>query len=324
MPNPAWGTTGLLSTTVEKIMPAFQQQIFESTVLLWILSQANQIQNAPGGLSIVEPVMYKAAPNVGSYSDYDVFATDPNDGLSAAEFPWRQFYGLFHISGIELAMNSGEQAIINLAQTRLDQLKLSISDVLNAMLYKDGSGNSGKDFLGLHALVAATGTVGGINRGTAGNEYWRAKVKAASAATTLALVRDMRNLYNTCSQGADHPTNIITTQLTYEVYEDGLVDQARYTDMAMADAGFQNLLFKGRPIAFDENSDPTGSLKPVWFLNVEYLKLRKLAETWFKPSEMLQPTNQDAFYKNILSYGNLTTNFPARQGVLTGAPVAPA
>ena len=305
-------------------MPAFQQQIFESTVLLWILSTSNQIVNAPGGISIVEPVMYKKAPNVGSYADYDVFATDPNDGLSAAEFPWRQFYGLFHISGIELAMNSGEQAIINLAQTRLDQLKLSISDALNVMLYKDGSGNTGKDFLGLQALIGVTGLLGGIDRAVAGNAFWRANIKTASAATTLALVRDMRNLYNTCSAGADHPTNIITTQLTYEVYEDGLVDQARYTDMKMADAGFQNLLFKGRPIAFDDVADPTGSLKPVWFLNVEYIKLRKLAETWFKPSDMLQPTNQDAFYKNILSYGNLTTNFPARQGVLTGAPVAPA
>lgn len=317
MPNPTWGTTGLLSSTIEKIMPAFQQQIFTSRVLLWILSQANQIQNAPGGLSIVEPVLYKKAPNVGSYADYDVFSTDPADGLSAAEFPWRQFYGLFHISGIELAMNSGEQAIINLAQARLDQLKESMSESINEMLYKDGTGNTGKDFLGLGAIIAAGNTLGGINRATAGNEYWRAKVTAGTS-TAVTLVPQMRTMYNTCSQGSEHPTNIITTQATFEVYEDQLVDQARYTDMEMADAGFQNLLFKGRPIAFDPAAAPAANA-PVWFLNVNYLKLRKLAETWFKPSDLLQPTNQDAFYKNILCYGNLTSNFPARQGVLTGA-----
>lgn len=319
MPNPKWGVTGLLSTTVEKIMPAFQQQIFDSTVLLWILSQANQIQNADGGISIVQPVMFKGAANVGSYADYDVFATDPNDGLSAAEFPWRQFYGLFHISGIELAMNSGEAAIINLAQTRLDQLKLTMSDLINKMLYKDGAGNSGKDFLGLSAVIAAGRTLGGINSATAGNEYWNSVVNPGPV-TAANLVRAMRTMYNTVSSGSDHPTNIITTQATYEVYEDNLVDQARYTDMAMADAGFQNLLFKGRPIAFDDAADPN-SVEPIWFLNVNYLFLRKLAEVWFKPSELLQPTNQDAFYKNILSYGNLTTSFPARQGVILGAPV---
>ena len=322
MANAAWGTTGLLSSTIEKIMPAFQQQIFSSRVLLWILSQANQVQNAPGGLSIVEPVLYAPAPNVGSYSDYDVFSTEPNTGLSAAEFPWRQFYGLFHISGIELAMNSGEQAIINLAQARLDQLKESMSEVINAMLYKDGTGNAGKDFIGLQHLLAVTGVMGGIDRAVAGNAYWRANVTAGTS-TAVTLVPQMRTMYNNASEGSEHPTNIITKQATFEVYEDQLVDQARYTDMEMADAGFQNLLFKGRPIAFDAAADPTGSLAPVWFLNVNYLKLRKLAETWFKPSDMLQPTNQDAFYKNILCYGNLTTNYPSRQGVLTGAAVTP-
>lgn len=324
MPNATWGTTGLLSTTIEKIMPSFQQQIFSSKVLLWILSTANQVQNAPGGISIVEPVMYGASPNVGSYADYDVFSTDPNTGLSSAEFPWRQFYGLFHLSGIELAMNSGEQAVINLAQARLDQLKLSISEALNTMLYKDGTGNSGKDFLGLAQIIKVDRILGGINSATAGSEYWDGTVVASAAGAGSKLVAEMRNTYNSASEGSDHPTNIITTQATFEVYEDNLVDNARYTDMKMADAGFQNLLFKGRPIAFDAAAAVSGNAQPVWFLNVNYLKLRKLAETWFKPSDMLQPTNQDAFYKNILSYGNLTCNFPARQAVLTGAAITNA
>lgn len=318
MPNAAWGTTGLLSSTLEKLMPSFQQQIFSSKVLLWILSTSNQVQNAPGGISIVEPILYQSAPNVGSYADYDVFATDPNRGLSAAEFPWRQFYGLFHISGIELAMNSGEQAIINLAQARLDQLKLSMSEAINTMLYGDGTGNSGKDFLGLRAVVSDANIFGGINRATAGNEYWKATV-VAGGATNATLVAKMRNAYNTASEGNDHPTNALTTQEIFEVYEEQLVDQARYTDMKMADGGFQNLLFKGIPIAFDNAAASAGVTDPVWFLNTKYLKLRKLAETWFKPSDMLQPTNQDAFYKNILCYGNLTSNFPNRQAVVTAS-----
>jgi len=321
MPNANWGTTGLLSTTLEKLMPSFQQQIFTSKVLLWILSNANQVKNAPGGISIVEPILYDPAPNVGSYADYDVFTTDPNTGLSAAEFPWRQFYGLFHISGIELAMNSGEQAIINLAQARLDQLKLSMSEAINLMLYLDGTGNGGKDFLGLDVIVEENRVLGGIDSNAAGSEYWDATVFAGSG-TDATLVADMRTAYNTASEGNDHPTNGLTTQKVFEVYEEQLVDQARYTDMAMADGGFQNLLFKGIPIAFDRAAEQSPHADPLWFLNTKYLTLRKLAETWFKPSDMLQPTNQDAFYKNILCYGNLTTNFPARQAVVKAAVTA--
>ena len=48
---------------------------------------------------------------------------------------------------------------------------------LNKMLYADGTGNSGKDFLGLAALIGAGGTyVGGIDATDAANVYWRSVV----------------------------------------------------------------------------------------------------------------------------------------------------
>jgi hypothetical protein len=325
MPNPNYGTTGLLSTTIEKWMKQFQEQIFSTKVLLWILTQENKIQNADGGLSIVEPLVYDEAANVGSYADYDVFATDPNTGLSAAEFPWRQFYGLIHISGIELAMNKGEAAILKLLEARLKQLEMTMGETINKQLWSDGAGNGGKDFDGVAAIISnvnpSWGNLGGIDRTT--DAYWRSVVKDHGAAGATGLVANMRNVYNTASEGNDHPTHLVGTQDNFELYEDQLVDQARYTNMDMADGGFQNLLFKGRPFTYDDfaafgytDAGVATAQDPIWFLNCEYLTMRKLAETWFKPSEMLQPTNQDAFYKNILCYGNLTTNYPGRQAVL--------
>ena len=143
-------------------------------------------------------------------------------------------------------MNSGEQAIINLAQARLDQLKLSMSEVINTMLYKDGTGNTGKDFLGLrarhrrrqHLSVASTGPRPATSTG-------RPRSVAGGATNATLVAGDADRCTTPASEGSDHPTNIITTQATFEVYEEQLVDQARYTDMEMADAGFQNLLFKG-------------------------------------------------------------------------------
>lgn len=324
MSNSTYGTTGLLSTTVEKWMNKFQQQIFTSKALLWILSKENKIVDADGGLSIVEQLVYAEAANVGSYADYDVFATDPNTGLSAAEFPWRQFYGLVHISGIELAMNSGEAKLIALLEARLDQLQMSMSEEINRQLFDDGAANGGKNFDGLAAAISTAdpswGDYGGIDRA---NTYWRSTVTDHASAGTTGLLANMRSVYNTVSEGNDHPTNLIGTQLNYEAYEGLLQDDARYTNMEMADGGFQNLLFKGRPFTYDSAADygfTNTALAhcedPIWFLNMNYIKLRKLTGKWFSPSDLLQPTNQDAFYKNILCYGNLTCNFPARQGIL--------
>ena len=319
-----WGTTGLLSTTLEKYLEKrFQEQIFTSRVLLWILQSSGRILNADGGVSLLEPILTDEAPNVGSYADYDVFATDPNKGFGMAEFNWRQFYGLIHISGIEQAMNMGEAAIIHLLSSRVQQLEETMSETINKQLFSNGAGNSGKDFDGLALLIDAASTVGGIDRTT--DTYWQSQVQDGDG-LTAGLIAAMRTMYNDCSEGNDHPTNLLTVQGVYEQYENLLQPQIRYTDTKMADAGFQNLLFKGAPIAWDRFADfgftdqsVATAENPIWFLNMKYLALRKLANVWFKAGDLLQPTNQDAFYKNIRCYGNMTTSYPKRNGVLYSA-----
>lgn len=320
MSNATYGTTGLLATTLKKYAPKLEDNVFGAKVLLWILRNAGAIRDIDGGTHIVKPLIYAGASNVGSYADTDVFATAVNTGISAAEFPWKQFYGLVHFTGIELAKNSGQAALLSLLEARLQQVELTMAEDLNAMLWGDGSGNSGKDFMGLGGIIDASdpsvGDLGGIDAGS--NAYWRATEKTASSGNTLTLA-DMRNVYNTVSEGKDQPTNIVTTQLGFEAYEALLIGQARYEDMKMADGGFQNFMFKGAPIAFDDDAEAWGgdtAESPMWFFNTKYLELSKLAGVWFSPSEMLQPTNQDAFYKHLLCYGNLVVSNRSRHGVL--------
>jgi len=331
MANPNYGTTGLIATTIERWIPTLIEQIFTSKPLLWSLDRAGAVQDEPGGTSIVQPLIYGESPNVGSYADYDVFSTDPNDGISAAEFPWRQFYGLLHISGIEMAMNSGEEAILNLLESRGKQLQLSMSEEIERQLFSDGSGNSGKDFDGIGAIVSdvdpSWGDLGGIDRAT--YPYWQSFTKDHAGAGATGLLAGMRNVYNTVSEGNEHPNLLLGTQEAFEVYEGELIDQARYTDMEMADGGFQNLLFKGAPFTFDAYADfaftdaaVATAEDPIWFLNLDYLHLKKLASVWFKPTDMQAPTNQDAYYKSLLCYGNLTVSNASRQGVLYSVTVA--
>ena len=331
MSNAAFGTTGLIATTIERWIPTLVEQIFTSKPFMWALEKSGSIEDEPGGTSIVQPLIYGESANVGSYADYDVFATDPNDGISAAEFPWRQFYGLLHISGIEAAMNSGEEAILNLLESRGKQLQLSMSEEIERQLLDDGSGNAVKDFDGIAAIISnadpSWGDLGGIDRGS--NAYWQAFVEDFAAATISTLQGKMRTVYNTISKGNEHPNFLLGTQAAFEAYEGQLIDQARYEDMEMADGGFQNLLFKGAPFTYSEYADRAFTVNavataedPIWFMNLDYIHLKKLASVWFNPTDMLQPVNQDAFYKTLLCYGNLTTSNASRQGVLHSVTVA--
>jgi hypothetical protein len=302
-----FGTDGLLASTIDYFLPTLEDQIFTSKPFLWMLQANGRVKNF-NGAHINVPLMYAAAPNVGAYADADVFGTAANTGLSAAQYEFRQFYGLVHFTGIELAKNSGRQAMFSLVEARLKQLELSIAESLDAVLVDDGTdnGSSDKTFASLkQSLSTTTGTVGDLAQTS--YAWWQPQLDASSAA--LSLTR-MRKLWNKCSEGNDHPSNILMTALGFEAYEDLIDDNARFVDPKMADAGFQTLMFKGAPIAIDSNI----TANYAYFLNLKYITLAKLDNTWFKASEWLKPTNADVQYKHIRLYGNLVFSNIKRQG----------
>lgn len=307
--NTNYGTDGLLATTMDKYVPRLEDQIFTSTPLLWILKQRG-IQTEHGN-KIVQPLLYAELSSHGSFSDDDVFASPSAAGITAAEYDFKQYYASVRFTGIELAKNSGKEQVLSLLKSRMKQAEMTISEALNSQFFGDGTGNSGKDFTGLKAIVDDNNTYGNIDRTDANNSWWHADLTALGGALTLAA---MRTKYNNVSEGRDQPTNILTTQTVFEDYEGLLQDNVRYEDTAMGDAGFQTLMYKAAPIAFDRDCD-TGYM---YFLNTEYLQLHSLNGRWFDITDWLVPVNQDVKYKNILVYGELTASNAKRQGVITG------
>jgi len=123
----------------------------------------------------------------------------------------------------------------------------------------------------------------------------------------------MTTAYNTVSVGNDHPDMVLTTQTLFEKYESLLQPQLRYTDTKTADAGFQNLLFKAAPVAYDVHC----TNEVMYFLNSKYISLVGHSDKWFANTEFLRPENMDARYALILCYGNLTIRNREKQGKLT-------
>ena len=132
---------GLIASTLDKYRPILEDIVFSSKVLLWILTNGKSVQNEHGN-KLVVPLLYAESPNVGSYSDDDVFAAPTLADISAAEYDWSQYRGTFRMTGIEMAKNSGPQAVLSLMQSRLTQLEMSMAEDLNTMFYADGTGNS--------------------------------------------------------------------------------------------------------------------------------------------------------------------------------------
>jgi len=302
----------ILSTTLKNYIPKLTDNIFSARPLFYALTNGQTIRRISGGAKIVVPIIYGTNSTAASYSGSDTISTTAQTGISAAEYDWKQYAVTITINGIEEAKNNGEAEIIDLLEGKIMQAEETVIENMNTMFWADGTGNSSKDWIGLDLIVGKPNTaLGGIDPTDSGNSWWASTETNEGGA--LALVT-MANVYNTVSVGNDQPTILIGTQAVYESYEALLQPQLRYSDANTADAGFQNLLYKGAPVTFD-GAATTGELM---FLNTKYLRLVAHSDVWFKPTPFVRPTNQDARYAQILSYGNLTCSNRARQGYMHG------
>tara|TARA_R110000822_G_scaffold99416_3_gene224373 strand:+ start:201 stop:1178 length:978 start_codon:yes stop_codon:yes gene_type:complete len=310
----------LLSTTLQNYQPTLVDNIFKDLVLLNHLNERGRVRVEEGGTQIIEPLMYAVNDTVSTYSGYDAIDLTPQEGITAAEYDWKQMAASIAISGIEEAKNRGTEAIIKLLNAKIMQAEMSLKSTLNEQLY--GSAASGSDFNGLGNIVATqNNVVGGIDANTNvspdGTKWWN-PTQGTTMGATLAL-QNMADVYNRASKGSDVPDLIVTNTSLFEKYESLLTNNVRYQDVSKANAGFQNLMFKQTPMVFDLELAVDSSDAPMYFLNTKYLKLTGLNGYWFKTTDFMNGTvaGVDARYALVLAYGQLTCSNRQRQGYLT-------
>lgn len=306
MANPNYDA--LLSTTLANYRNTLEDNVFSARPFQSWLKERGRVKLVSGGAKIVIPLIHGLNSTAGSYSAYDTIAITAQTGISAAEYPWRQYAVSVAISGLEEAQNNGREQVIDLLQGKVMQAEETAAEKLDQMFFLDGTGNAGKDWLGLAAIVDSTGTVGGIDG--AAQAFWRSYVDSTAEVLSLAA---LTKAYNSVSRGNDSPDFGLTTQTLFEKYEALLQPQLRFTDNKTADGGFQNLLFKTTPLMFDVYCQSG----VVYLLNSKYLNLVGHSNVWFKNTPFQRPVNQDARFSQILAYGNLTVSNRSRQGKLT-------
>ena len=287
----------ILSTTMHNYRKTLTDNIFNSRPLLNYLMSNGRVRTIDGGVSIVEPVIYTEG-DTKAYAEWDPVDVTPAEGISAAQYPWRQLVATIAISGLEEAQNNGRAQAINLLEAKVMQAEESLKNLLSTQLYAASPGAN--DFASLPQLIDDTTTVGGINPATAGNEFWKSIVDNVGAVDAAGLERDMRAAYNSASDsGSDRVDAVFAAQDAYEFYESTLTPQVRYTDVDKANLGFQNLMFKNVPIYWDFDA-PDGMMLG---LNSKYVGLVLHSDRNFKQSKF-------------------TDNLSGSVGVNTGAPAA--
>jgi hypothetical protein len=315
----------LSALTRDKYIPLLVDNIFDSNILTHRMLRKSKA--AASGNKVLQPLEYGKADAKGFYSGYDVLDTSPTEVFTDAAYDWVQSYATISISGKEEALNDGPERVIDLLEAKVKNAEKSLKDLFGTTLFGTNTAVA-TGFLGLGAVVDNSGnTIGGIDSST--YTWWKAQEQAAGSDTfsTVAassgansIGRELRKMYGACAVDSDVPTIAVTTQIVFDAYEESLSAQKRFgaSSKSLADAGFQNLMYRNMPIVVDDHCEP-GEL---YMLNEKYLQFRHHRKRNFMFEGFQKPVNQDAAVAKILWLGALTCSNRARQGKITGLPTA--
>jgi len=317
-------------------------KIRNNNALLRRVKAKGNVRPFGGGNVILEEIMYIDSTSItaNSYSGYEVLNISPNSPISAAQFPIAQYASSVSISGLEMLQNSSKEAIIDLLDGRMKVAEAQLANRIDYDLYQDGTGNAGKNLIGLAAAVADTptsGTYGGISRSTWTfwqNQYYSGATNGGAAVSASNIQQYMTTLALRCVRGTNKPDLFVGDSTYYGFYVNSLQAIQRITSAdggGAAGAGFgPELKFFGGGFSADvvlgggingavNTAGTSGGATSahMWALNTDYIFFRPHKDRNFVPiGGERQAVNQDAVVKLIGWAGNLTSSGPQFCGVL--------
>lgn len=326
------------ATSLSDFSRVLTDNITGNNVVLWMLGQRGGIVTRHGK-TIVEPLMIEEAASAKWYSGYDPLDMTVTKAAVAAEYAWKQLAGTAQLSGLEKFQNSGAGQVIDLWDALGQQLAITMKLKVNEAIPADGSADGGKALIGLASAIPfdpTNDTYGTL--GSSANTNWRNFYCVSATTGEVALTgtaasgpdagdatNGVTNLFNGLRHGyiagtasGDSLDVVLMTKKLYLKLLTGLeskeqiVREVTREDMALANAGFKNVVYGGVPHTWDDdmtpNTEATGTASAgqgCVGMNLDYLKVVFGEGYEFSFSDPVQPDNQDATSIKCLTYTNM-------------------
>lgn len=322
-----WGD--IVTTTLENRSRKLADNITNNNALLAQLKKSGKQKPFSGGREIMQELRYAQNQTFMWYSGYEFLNVSLNDTMTAARFPIKQSSISVTISGLEELQNSGDDAMIDLIESRVDTAEDTFWNQMSAAVYSDGTAFGGKQMGGLALLVSKVpnaGIVGGIDAST--NLWWRnTAVNANTDARGLVTSANIQSYMNTTAIGlkrnSDGVNMIVADNNFYIAYLSSLQAIQRITESGskQTGSGFTSLKYFGAgkevDVILDGGKNGQIPANTMYFLNTDYVMYRPHANRNFKTvGADRQNVGQDAIVRIMAWAGNMTSNNRSLQGVL--------
>lgn len=322
--NPSSTLTEIVTTTLRNRTGKLADNVTKNNALLYRLKARGKVKPVSGGRTIVQELNYQENGTFKRYSGYEALNISPSDVFTGAEFNYAQAAVAVSISGLEMLQNSGDNAIIDLLEGRIENAEQTLTNNIALDIYSNGTADGGRQIGGMQLLVGTTnnsGVIGGIDSSVW--SFWRnvafSGVTNGGAATSTANIQSyMNRVYLQLVRGSDAPDLIVADNNYYRFYLESLQAIQRVTSDEMAQAGFQSLKYMGADVVLDGGYGGGAPTNTMYFNNTKYIFFRPHSDRNFAPlGDERFAVNQDAMVKLIGFAGNMTLSNRFLQGVLS-------
>jgi hypothetical protein len=237
---------------------------FKSNVLLYkLLSRGKTI---PGGKKI-QVVLEYGKGNTGSYGANDDLPLGKKEIFNAAFFRWSAYFSGVTVDLEDQRQNSGDLAIVNMVNGKLKNAQKGIRQEMAEDVYTVASDSD--SLLGLGDLFNTTTSTAYGEIAEDDMAQWKSNVITTSENIGFTVMQKIRRTASIDDNSEGKPNLYITTEELKDGFEASLQTQARYSDVKLVDAGFDNILFGGAPVVSD-NKQSSGVCDA---LNLRYLDM---------------------------------------------------
>lgn len=322
----------VFSLSLANYRKTLTDNIGAANALLYDVMKSDSYESAEGGGTyFAEDLMYGLG-KAGWYSGYDTLSDATTDGITQAQYEWRQLASPIKYNMKEVIQN--EKKIIDLVKSRMKQSEMGIQEVWaqaflwgnqpNGGAITDPVKDPGTQAFGIEPLPKLVSyntsgssgtamTVGGLNEFTL--SWWRNQSATSTATTYSGFLYELENMYNRVSLGTGgNPTHIIVDQQTYQNFIHAYFSVFKASPDALDQAyPFVGKKFLNAKIIMDDKvpdvytgtpgTEIGGIVDPstltygtAFFVNAKFFKIRYHPERDFAP---LRDENGKWFVKPI-------------------------
>jgi hypothetical protein len=237
-------------------------------------------------------------------------------------------------SGMEVSAHSKRDmhVLVGLLENKLADFAERYAVTLNALLWGDGTGDA-KALAGIRSIISANpsvGTVGGLNRATAGNEFWRNRARTAAFGTAVgatpalaahgggavtssptnggALIQTLQIEKRQLMRFGGNPDVMLAGSdfigaMEVEMRANGYYSQNGFR--GSQDGAMGTMMFDGTKIQYDPTLDNLSLAKRAYWFDSRDIKLMKMDGEWKRQHDPARPHNQFVVYRSVTSTGQV-------------------